>query len=84
MEGFPFVHFETARFSDLDKRAHADPLLSHVWASGVRINQARGRVVHARADLLAHLRAQVQWASDEGRTEADPAWRFQRWRFSER
>ena len=37
MEGFPFIHYETARFSDLDGMGHVNNAVFSVY-----IEQARG------------------------------------------
>ena len=41
---------------ELDARANQDPLLGHMWPRSERINQSRGEVAQARAELLALLR----------------------------
>ncbi len=37
MEGFPFVHYETARFSDLDGMGHVNNAVFSVWIEQARL-----------------------------------------------
>ena len=41
---------------EVDARAAQDPALARVWPLTSRMNESRGRVVQARADLLALVR----------------------------
>jgi hypothetical protein len=55
------AHVGSSRlFEEIDARATADPVVAKVWSSTVRVNDARGQVAQARAELLRALRARLR------------------------